>query len=358
MDDGDITRTRFAMRRGDDHSMVVDSPPAPARATPLAETLAKIASERVDLRHPERTVETLSSMLRRLLALAERREGPEGSQANAVLLSRQGAKRDRLSKPRPIPPFEQDISPFHRPILKDSKAGAVRPQAPAPKPVGRPSAYARRPLQPPRLRIVSTPASPLPDGRERAFRDYAAKRWFDLILACGALFALAPVLALIWLAVRITSPGPGLYWSQRVGRHRRMFRMPKFRTMATNTPLQPREEINNPARYITPLGKILRRLSLDELPQLACILRGDMSFIGPRPLLPGDPALFARAFYPAVFHMRPGLSGLAQIRGRNLVSPRCKARLDAYYARIVSWRIDAAIFVRTLGVLASGKGFI
>lgn len=184
------------------------------------------------------------------------------------------------------------------------------------------------------------------------------KRLFDLALACAALIGLSPLLALIWLAIRVTSEGPGLHWSQRVGRGGVVFMMPKFRTMRASAPQVAREVLTDAEALITPIGKILRRTSLDELPQLLSVITGDMSLIGPRPLLPGDPAQTARTDFPEALELRPGMSGLAQVRGRNLVSPRRKARLDAFYARARSGWFDLQIVARTLFVLISGRGFL
>ncbi len=186
----------------------------------------------------------------------------------------------------------------------------------------------------------------------------ARKRVFDFVLASAALVVLAPLLGLIWTLVRITSPGPGVHWSPRSGRNGLVFMMPKFRTMKAATPQQPREGFANADTFITPLGKFLRRTSLDELPQLISVIRGDMSLIGPRPLVPADPAQLARQEFPETLLMRPGMSGLAQVRGRNLVSPRRKARLDAFYARARSGWFDIEIIARTIRVLISGRGFI
>lgn len=184
------------------------------------------------------------------------------------------------------------------------------------------------------------------------------KRAFDLVVAGAALTVLLPPLILTWSAVRLTSKGPGLHWSKRIGRGGREFWMPKFRTMHHGAPSTSRELLVNAKEHITPLGAVLRRWSLDELPQLICILKGDMSFVGPRPLLPDDPAQIARNGFPDALAVRPGLSGLAQVRGRNHVSPRRKARLDAFYARVRSGPYDLEIFVRTFLVLATGRGFM
>lgn len=128
--------------------------------------------------------------------------------------------------------------------------------------------------------------------------------------------------------------------------------------MYLEAPSTARELLPNAKEHITPLGGLLRRWSLDELPQLLCIVKGDMSFVGPRPLLPEDPGQAARHEFPDALAVRPGLSGLAQVRGRNLVSPRRKARLDAFYARTRSGPYDIEIFARTFLVLITGRGFM
>ncbi|MBL8552323.1 MAG: sugar transferase [Hyphomonadaceae bacterium] len=189
-------------------------------------------------------------------------------------------------------------------------------------------------------------------------RPYSSKRVADAALAALLLALTMPALILIWLLVVATSQGPGLYWSRRVGLHGKIFLMPKFRTMDAAAPEAPREALSVAQCQITPLGALLRRMSLDELPQLWTILRGDMSFIGPRPLMPDDPAALARRHFPDAFSVRPGLSGLAQISGRNHVTPRRKARLDALYARRASPGLDAQIFFRTALIVVTGQGFI
>lgn len=220
--------------------------------------------------------------------------------------------------------------------------------------------------QPPRLvqsrpagRVVSAKVLPI-DRRARALpkRHYWRKRLFDFVVASGASVMLAPALALIWIGVRATSPGPGLFWSARAGRGGRTFSMPKFRTMRCDAPHEPRELLKNADEHVTWLGKSLRRWSLDELPQLYCILKGEMSFIGPRPLMPSDPAQIVREQFPDSLSVRPGLSGLAQVRGRNHVTPRRKARLDAFYARTRTGPFDLEIFARTIGVLINGRGIM
>lgn len=187
---------------------------------------------------------------------------------------------------------------------------------------------------------------------------YDGKRAMDMLVAGAALVLLAPIMVLVWLLVYVTSGGPGLFWSQRVGRDGRTFWMPKYRTMSEDAPLSPREVLEGADAHITPVGAWLRRSALDELPQLWCILKGDMSIIGPRPLLPSDPGVAARRQFPDAIGARPGLSGLAQVVGRNSVSPRRKARLDAFYARRASFGLDLQIFWRTAGIVLTSRGFL
>lgn len=202
------------------------------------------------------------------------------------------------------------------------------------------------------VRFHGVPAIP------RLAGSYGLKRPLDVVLSAIAIAALLPLMICVWVAVVTTSRGPGIFWTPRIGRHGRVFLMPKFRTMNLGAPIGPRECMQDANCHLTPIGGFLRRWCLDELPQLFCILGGDMSFIGPRPLLATDPAALARHAFPAALSARPGLSGLAQIVGRNLVSPRRKARFDALYARRVSFWLDLEILLRTGVVLLAGRGFI
>jgi O-antigen biosynthesis protein WbqP len=169
------------------------------------------------------------------------------------------------------------------------------------------------------------------------------KRLFDLALAISAaLFLLLPV-ALIALAVRLTSPGPALYWSDRVGRHNRIFRMPKFRSMRTDTPAVATHLLEDPDRWLTPIGPFLRRSSLDELPQLWSILKGDMSFVGPRPALFNQQDLIALRTEAHVHELVPGLTGWAQVNGRDELPIPQKVALDAEYRERRSLGLDLRI---------------
>lgn len=169
------------------------------------------------------------------------------------------------------------------------------------------------------------------------------KRLFDLALALPAALVLALPIAVVALAVRLTSPGPALYWSDRVGRHNRIFRMPKFRSMRIDTPAVATHLLENPAQWLTPIGPFLRKSSLDELPQLWSILRGDMSFVGPRPALFNQEDLIALRTEAGVHDLVPGLTGWAQVNGRDEIPIPQKVALDAEYLRRRSLAFDLRI---------------
>lgn len=169
------------------------------------------------------------------------------------------------------------------------------------------------------------------------------KRFVDLLLALGATLVLLLPILLVALAVKLSSPGPVLYWSDRVGRHNRIFRMPKFRSMRTGTPAVATHLLDNPGAYLTPIGSFLRRSSLDELPQLWSILVGDMSFVGPRPALFNQDDLIALRTAQGVHELVPGLTGWAQINGRDELPIPEKVRLDAEYLRRRSLGFDLHI---------------
>jgi len=173
------------------------------------------------------------------------------------------------------------------------------------------------------------------------------KRVFDLALAVLAALILALPIALVALAVRLTSPGPALYWSDRVGRHNRLFRMPKFRSMRTDTPAVATHLLEDPQRWLTPIGPFLRQSSLDELPQLWSILKGDMSFVGPRPALFNQDDLIALRTQAGVHELVPGLTGWAQVNGRDELPIPQKVALDAEYLRRRSLAFDIRILWMT-----------
>ncbi len=173
------------------------------------------------------------------------------------------------------------------------------------------------------------------------------KRLFDLLLATVAgIFLLLPVM-LVALSVRLTSRGPVLYWSDRVGRNNTIFKMPKFRSMQIGTPAVATHLLNNPQTYLTPVGSFLRKSSLDELPQLWSIIKGDMSFVGPRPALFNQHDLIELRTRHGVQALLPGLTGWAQINGRDELPIAQKVVLDIEYLQRKSFVFDMKIIVMT-----------
>lgn len=166
------------------------------------------------------------------------------------------------------------------------------------------------------------------------------KRIFDLVLAVWAGLFLAIPIVLTAVMVRLTSTGPILYWSDRVGRNNAIFRMPKFRTMQTDTPAVATHLLSDPQRYLTPIGGFLRKSSLDELPQLWSILRGDMSFVGPRPALFNQEDLIGLRTQMGVHKLVPGLTGWAQINGRDELAISEKVAFDIEYLQKRSLGFD------------------
>lgn len=173
------------------------------------------------------------------------------------------------------------------------------------------------------------------------------KRLMDLtILLCLAPLLL-PVMLLVAMLVRLTSAGPALYWSDRVGRNNVIFKMPKFRSMRLNTPAVATHLLTNPGQYLTPIGGFLRKSSLDELPQLLSILKGDMSFVGPRPALFNQHDLIALRTEAGVHQLVPGLTGWAQINGRDELPIPQKVALDVEYMQRQSTLFDFRILFFT-----------
>ena len=163
---------------------------------------------------------------------------------------------------------------------------------------------------------------------------------------------LAIPLLITAVLVRITSPGPILYWSKRVGRDNRIFSMPKFRSMRIDTPAVATRLLQNPDQWLTPIGSFLRKSSLDELPQLWCILKGDMSFVGPRPALFNQDDLIAMRTERGVHQLLPGLTGWAQVNGRDELPIPKKVELDFEYLQRKSFLLDLKIlWMTTLKVL-------
>jgi len=173
------------------------------------------------------------------------------------------------------------------------------------------------------------------------------KRLLDFLLAVPASLLLSGFVVLIALLVKLTSKGPVFYWSDRVGQHNKIFKMPKFRTMKINTPAVATHLLTNPAQHLTPIGSFLRKSSLDELPQLWSILKGDMSFVGPRPALFNQDDLIALRTQYGVHQLTPGLTGWAQINGRDELPIPQKVMLDVDYLNNQSFFLDLKIIVFT-----------
>jgi O-antigen biosynthesis protein WbqP len=178
------------------------------------------------------------------------------------------------------------------------------------------------------------------------------KRLLDLLLALIAAALLALPIILVAILVKMTSAGPALYWSDRVGRHNRIFKMPKFRSMQIGTPAVATHLLKDPNAYLTPIGSFLRKSSLDELPQLWSILVGDMSFVGPRPALFNQNDLVEQRMALGVHELVPGLTGWAQVNGRDELPIPEKVKLDAEYLQRQSLLFDIRIlwltFVKVL----------
>ena len=183
-----------------------------------------------------------------------------------------------------------------------------------------------------------------------------SKRIFDVLLALPLLLLTLPLLIVLAVLVRATSKGPALHWSDRVGRDNCIFRMPNFRSMRFDAPQLPTHLLLNPDRYLTPIGGFLRKTSLDELPQLFSILVGDVSFVGPRPALFNQKDLIALRTERGIHHLVPGLTGWAQVNGRDELPIPIKVRFDYEYLQRRSLRFDLAIMRRTVVKVARGEG--
>jgi O-antigen biosynthesis protein WbqP len=173
------------------------------------------------------------------------------------------------------------------------------------------------------------------------------KRLFDIILALAAAAVLLLPFVLVWLAVRFTSRAPALFWSDRIGQYNTLFKMPKFRSMSVGTPIVATHLLSNPKDYLTPIGSFLRKSSLDELPQLWNILRGDMSFVGPRPALFNQYDLIKLRSARGIHRLKPGLTGWAQVNGRNNLSIKEKVAFDEEYMKKKSFVFDLKILYLT-----------
>ncbi|MHB1702464.1 MAG: sugar transferase [Acidobacteriaceae bacterium] len=208
---------------------------------------------------------------------------------------------------------------------------------------------------------VSTTGAPLqesPAGKELAVRfGYeVTKRICDAVFSVLTLVVLSPPLLMIAMVIKLNSRGPAVLAQLRAGRNDRLFHCYKFRTMVTDTPEVATDKLENPEQYVTKVGYYLRKYSLDELPQLFNILRGEMSFVGPRPALHNQYDLRAMRNRAGVSRLRPGLTGWAQVNGRDDIPLIQKVGLDTDYARHRSLWFDIRILYRTVSSVASGNG--
>jgi O-antigen biosynthesis protein WbqP len=190
----------------------------------------------------------------------------------------------------------------------------------------------------------------------RLNRSLKAKRILDLALLIPAGFILAVPMALAALAVRLTTPGPVIHWSERVGRDNQRFRMPKFRTMRVGSPDVATHLLENPESWLTPVGSLLRKSSLDELPQLWSILKGEMSFVGPRPALFNQYDLIELRTQRGIHRLTPGLTGWAQVNGRDELSVVEKVRYDEEYLQRRSVGLDLLILWLTVKKVLRSEG--
>ncbi len=174
------------------------------------------------------------------------------------------------------------------------------------------------------------------------------KRMFDLIFASLAVLLLAPLMLCVALAIRLDSPGPAVFWSQRFGRDSRLFLMPKFRTMRVDTPLLPTHLLQDGQSRVTRIGRFLRRTSLDELPQFFSVIVGDMSLVGPRPALFNQDDLMRLRTESGVAALRPGITGWAQINGRDELTIDEKVVLEREYLNRMNFVFDLNILILTV----------
>jgi len=173
------------------------------------------------------------------------------------------------------------------------------------------------------------------------------KQVFDLFVSVILLLSLVILMLFIFIAIRLTSKGPSLYWSDRIGKNNKIFKMPKFRSMLTDVPAVATHLLDNPNSYLTPIGSFLRSSSLDELPQLFSVLKGDMSFVGPRPALYNQNDLITLRTQKGVDKLLPGITGWAQVNGRDELSIPNKVALDVEYLNRQSFWFDMKILWMT-----------
>jgi len=174
------------------------------------------------------------------------------------------------------------------------------------------------------------------------------KRVFDVLGASIAIILLLPVILLVAIFVKTTSSGEAFYWSDRIGKENKIFRMPKFRTMRVGTPDVATHLLDNPSQYLTPIGAFLRKSSLDELPQFWSVIRGEMSLVGPRPALHNQSDLIFLRTQKSIHTLKPGISGWAQVNGRDDIEVEEKVVLDEEYLSNQSLALDIKILLMTV----------
>lgn len=182
------------------------------------------------------------------------------------------------------------------------------------------------------------------------------KRVFDIASSMLLIFLLSPLLLALALVIKATSRGPILYWSSRVGKDNRLFQMPKFRSMRMETPQVATHLLSDPLTYLTPVGSFLRRTSLDELPQLFSILAGSLTFVGPRPALFNQNDLIALRTARGIHVLVPGLTGWAQVNGRDELPIPVKVKFDYEYLRRRSFKFDLRIIGMTVVKVVRSEG--
>ena len=187
----------------------------------------------------------------------------------------------------------------------------------------------------------------------------SVKRVLDVVLSAMALLALALPMAVIALIIYLKDPGTIFFTQNRVGRNGKLFKIYKFRTMQMNAPkYMATSDVGDPKQYLTPLGRVLRKWSLDELPQLINVFKGDMSLVGPRPLIPNEEEIHAMRERFGVYTVRPGVTGLAQINGRDLVTPSEKVRWDVCYLEHFGLLLDLKILFATVPKVFGQEGVV
>ncbi|MEG2209692.1 MAG: sugar transferase [Eubacterium sp.] len=183
------------------------------------------------------------------------------------------------------------------------------------------------------------------------------KRILDLSLSTAGLIVLSPIFGILVIAIKTDTKGPILFKQKRVGNHKQLFNIYKFRTMRSDTPKDiPTHMLKNPDQYITKVGKFLRKTSLDELPQIFNIIKGEMSIIGPRPALWNQEDLITERDKYGVNDVRPGLTGLAQVSGRDELEIPVKAKLDGQYIKKIGFLLDCQLFLKTITSVVRNEG--